>query len=67
MSADFPGGEDVAWDGEDEIPRRKRDPLKSFRDPRVEREKHYKERLRIEEENRRRRWLEMMKKKEEDL
>ncbi len=49
---------------DDEPPRRKRDPLKSFRDPRTERESRYKERLRIEAENRRRAWLERTKKKE---
>jgi hypothetical protein len=49
---------------DDEPPRRKRDPLKSFRDPTTERESRYKERLRIEAENRRRAWLERMKKKE---
>lgn len=54
----------MALDNEDEMPRRKRDPLKSFRDLRVEREIHYKERLKVEEDNRRRRWLEMTKKKE---
>lgn len=54
----------MAWNNEDEMPRRKKDPLKSFRDPVVEREMHYKERLKIEEENRRRRWLELTKKKE---
>jgi len=38
-------------DYDEEIPRRKRDPLKSFRDPRAEREEHYKKIVRIEEEN----------------
>ncbi len=52
----------MSWN-DDEIPRRKKDPLKSFRDPRTEREERYKERLRVEEENRRRRWLEETKKK----
>ena len=36
---------------EEEIPRRKRDPLKSFRDPRAEAEEHYKQTVRKEEEN----------------
>jgi len=51
---------------DDDFPRRKRDPLKSFRDPRTERERSYKERLRVEEENRRREWPGKSKKKEED-
>jgi hypothetical protein len=51
---------------EDDIPRRKRDPLKSFRDPKTEREQRYKDRLRIEEENRRREYPGKPKKKEED-
>lgn len=38
-------------DYDEEIPRRKRDPLKSFRDPRAEREEHYKKIVRMEEEN----------------
>ncbi len=51
---------------DDEVPRRKRDPLKSFRDPKAEREEKYKERLRIQEENRRREWLERVKRKEKE-
>jgi hypothetical protein len=51
---------------DEDFPRRKRDPLKSFRDPRTEREKRYKERLRVEEENRRREWPDKPKKKEKE-
>jgi hypothetical protein len=51
---------------DDDVPRRKRDPLKSFRDPKFEREERYKARLRIEEENRQRRSQERAKKKEEE-
>jgi hypothetical protein len=51
---------------DEDFPRRKRDPLKSFRDPKTEREKRYKDRLRVEEENRRREWSDKPKKKEEE-
>jgi hypothetical protein len=54
------------YNDDDEIPRRKRNPLKSFRDPRADREKRYKERLRVEEDNRRREWLQRVKKKEKE-
>lgn len=51
---------------EEEVPRRKKDPLKSFRDPKMEREEHYKRRLKIEEKNRRERWPGKKRKKDEE-
>ncbi len=53
----------MAYD--EEIPRRKKDPLKGFRDPRTEREESYKRKLRIEEDNRRRRWMDRRGKEDE--
>ena len=38
----------MSW--EEDIPRRKKDPLKNFRDPKIEAEEHYKQRVRMEEE-----------------